>query len=100
MNRFFRLAAAVAVTALLAVPSFAQRGHADFSKFVALGDSYGAGVVSSSLNERHQVWSWPAVIARQVGFTLCQPTATPTDPCWSQPLVTFPGIGPELQLIN
>ena len=99
MNRFFRLAAAVAVAALLAVPSFAQRGSADFSKFVALGDSYGAGVVSGSLNERHQVWSWPAVIARQVGYQLCQPpVGDPT--CFSQPLVTFPGIGPELQLIN
>ncbi|HEX6085112.1 MAG TPA: SGNH/GDSL hydrolase family protein [Thermoanaerobaculia bacterium] len=99
MNRFFRLAAAVAVAALVAVPSFAQRGAADFSKFVALGDSYGAGVVSGSLNERHQVWSWPAVIARQVGYELCQPpVGGPT--CFSQPLVTFPGIGPELQLVN
>jgi lysophospholipase L1-like esterase len=99
MNRFFRLAAAVAVTALLAVPSFAQRGSADFSKFVALGDSYGAGIVSGSLNERHQPWSWPAVIARQVGYELCPPpVGNPT--CFSQPLVTFPGIGPELQLVN
>ncbi|HYC91739.1 MAG TPA: SGNH/GDSL hydrolase family protein [Thermoanaerobaculia bacterium] len=99
MNRFFRLAAAVAVTALLAVPSFAQRGSADFSEFVALGDSYGAGVVSGSLNERHQVWSWPAVIARQVGYQLCQPPVGGPG-CFSQPLVTFPGIGPELQLVN
>ncbi|HVG25935.1 MAG TPA: SGNH/GDSL hydrolase family protein [Thermoanaerobaculia bacterium] len=95
-----RLAAAVAVAALVAVPSFAQRGHADFTRFVALGDSYGAGVVSGSLNERHQVWSWPAVIARQVGYSLCQPGAAATDDCFAQPLVTFPGLGPELQLIN
>jgi lysophospholipase L1-like esterase len=100
MNRFTKLAAAVVVTALLAVPSFAQRGSADFTRFVALGDSYGAGVVSASLNERHQVWSWPAVIARQVGLTTCQPSAVAADPCFAQPLVTFPGIGPELQLIN
>lgn len=100
MNKYTKFAAAVLVTAVIALPSLAQRGSADFSRFVALGDSYGAGVVSGSLNERHQVWSWPAVIARQVGFSLCQPTATPADPCFSQPLVTFPGIGPELQLVN
>jgi hypothetical protein len=99
MNRILRLAAAVAVAALVAVPSFAQRGSADFSKFVALGDSYGAGVVSGSLNERHQVWSWPAVIARQVGYETCQPPVGGPF-CFSQPLVTFPGIGPELQLVN
>lgn len=91
----FRFAAAVLVAALVAVPLFAQRGSADFTTFVALGDSYGAGVSSGSLNERHQVWSWPAVIARQAGLTLCPPNAIATDHCWAQPLVTYPGIGPE-----
>ncbi|HEV7237835.1 MAG TPA: SGNH/GDSL hydrolase family protein [Thermoanaerobaculia bacterium] len=101
MNRFAKFATAVVVAALVvALPAFAQRGSADFSKLVALGDSYGAGVVASSLNERHQVWSWPAVIARQVGYTTCQPNAAATDPCFAQPLVTFPGIGPELVLVN
>lgn len=99
MNRFAKLATAVVVAALVvAVPAFAQRGSADFSKLVALGDSYGAGVVSSSLNERHQVWSWPAVIARQVGYTTCAANAVAGDPCFAQPLVAFPGIGPELEL--
>ncbi|MGZ5449713.1 MAG: SGNH/GDSL hydrolase family protein [Thermoanaerobaculia bacterium] len=101
MNRFTKFATAVVVAALiLALPAFAQRGSADFSRFVALGDSYGAGVVSSSLNERHQVWSWPAVIARQVGYTTCQPNADAASPCFAQPLVTYPGIGPELVLVN
>lgn len=101
MNRLTKLATAVVVAVLVvALPASAQRGSADFSKLVALGDSYGAGVVSGSLNERHQVWSWPAVIARQVGYTTCQPAATAADDCFAQPLVTFPGIGPELQLIN
>jgi lysophospholipase L1-like esterase len=100
MNRLAKIAALVAVVALVAFPSFAQRGSADFTRFVALGDSYGAGVVSSSLNERHQVWSWPAIIARQVGLPLCQPTSSAGDFCFAQPLVTFPGIGPELQLVN
>ena len=100
MNRIFRFAAAVAVAALVAVPSFAQRGSADFSNLVILGDSYGAGVVSGSLNERHQVWSWGAVLARQVGYDLCQPSDAATEPCFAQPLVTFPGLGPELQLVS
>ncbi|HEX2122735.1 MAG TPA: SGNH/GDSL hydrolase family protein [Thermoanaerobaculia bacterium] len=100
MNRLAKLAAAVLIAALVAVPVFAARGSADFTRFVALGDSYGAGVESGSLNERHQPWSWPAIIARQVGLNLCPPTAVHTDPCWSQPLVSFPGIGPELQLVN
>lgn len=101
MNRFTKLATAVVVAVLVvAFPASAQRGTADFSSLVALGDSYGAGVVSSSLNERHQVWSWPAVIARQVGYTTCQPTAVAGDVCFAQPLVTFPGIGPELVLQN
>lgn len=100
MNRYAKFAAAFVVAALVAVPSFAQRGSADFTRFVALGDSYGAGVVSGSLNERHQVWSWPAVIARQAGLTTCQPSETLGLSCFAQPLVTFPGIGPELQLVN
>ena len=80
MNRYAKFAAAFVVAALVAVPSFAQRGSADFTRFVALGDSYGAGVVSGSLNERHQVWSWPAVIARQAGLTTCQPSPHSCDP--------------------
>ena len=100
MNRYAKFAAAFVVAALVAVPSFAQRGSANFTKFVALGDSYGAGFTAASLNERHQVWSWPAVIARQVGLTTCQPTNVAADPCFAQPLVTFPGLGPELQLVN
>jgi hypothetical protein len=101
MNRFMKLAAAVVVAVLVvALPASAQRGTADFSNLVALGDSYGAGVFSSSLNERHQVWSWPAVIARQVGYTTCEPTATAADDCFALPLVTYPGIGPELTLTS
>ena len=98
--RHLKLAAAVLIAALVASPVFAARGRADFSKFVALGDSYGAGVESSSLNERHQVWSWPAVIARQVGLNLCPANAAVTDPCFAQPLVSYPGIGPEMILTS
>lgn len=101
MKTYVKFAAAVLVAVLVASPVFAARGEADFSKFVALGDSYGAGFTGASLNERHQVWSWPAVIARQVGLTLCLPSATAADTtCFAQPLVSFPGLGPELQLTS
>jgi lysophospholipase L1-like esterase len=93
-----RLAGAVLVAVLLTTPAFAQRGQADFTRFVAIGDSYGAGVVHQSLNERHQPWSWPAVIARQAGLSICAPNAAATANCFAVPWVTYPGIGPELQL--
>jgi lysophospholipase L1-like esterase len=95
-----RFAAFVLLAVLVAVPSFAQRGSANFSQFVDLGDSYGAGFASNSLNARHQEWSWPAIIARQVGLTLCAPGAAANAGCFAQPLVSYPGIGPELQLMN
>lgn len=98
MNKHIRFAAAVLVAAFLAVPMFAARGSANFSHFTALGDSYGAGFESNSLNERHQVWSWPAIVARQAGLTLCPANATAADNCFAQPLVSYPGIGPELVL--
>ncbi|HEX7152861.1 MAG TPA: SGNH/GDSL hydrolase family protein [Thermoanaerobaculia bacterium] len=89
MKNLARIAAAFLAVTALSVPAFAQRGSANFNRFVALGDSYGAGVSSGSLNERHQHWSWPAIIARQAGAVDFQ-----------QPLVSFPGIGNELQIVN
>ncbi|HEX6177823.1 MAG TPA: SGNH/GDSL hydrolase family protein [Thermoanaerobaculia bacterium] len=88
MKSFTRIAAAV-VAVLIAVPVFAARGSADFTRFVAIGDSYGAGVSNASLNERHQIYSWPAIIARQAGA-----------PVFVQPLVSYPGIGPEMVLVD
>jgi lysophospholipase L1-like esterase len=101
MKTFSKIAAAVLVASLLAVPAFAQRGSADFSKFVAIGDSYGAGYGANSLNERHQAFSWPAVIARQVGYRLCTPQDVAGSTCFAQPLVSYPGIpGGELILLD
>ncbi|HEU4523268.1 MAG TPA: SGNH/GDSL hydrolase family protein [Thermoanaerobaculia bacterium] len=88
MSRNNRIAAALLMFAV-AVPMFGARGEADFTRFVALGDSYGAGVSNGSLNERHQIHSWPAIIARQAGA-----------PDFVQPLVTYPGFGPELTLVD
>jgi hypothetical protein len=98
-SRFARFAAAVAVAALVAVPMFAARGNADFTTFVAIGDSYGAGFQSGALEVNHQLYSWPAIIARQVGLTVCAPTATATDHCFAEPLVSFPGLGSTNELV-
>ncbi|HEV8657153.1 MAG TPA: SGNH/GDSL hydrolase family protein [Thermoanaerobaculia bacterium] len=89
MKSFSRLAAVVVLALLIAAPSFAARGRADFTVFVAIGDSYGAGFENGSLNANHQPFSWPAIIARQAGVKDFQ-----------QPLVSFPGIGNELQLVD
>lgn len=98
MKKYANIAAAVVVAVLIAMPGYAARGEADFSVFVALGDSYGAGFTGGSLNANHQVWSWPAVIARQVGLPICTPGAGAADACFAVPLVSFPGIGNELVL--
>lgn len=98
MKKILQSAAAVLVAVLVAVPVFAARGSADFTTFVALGDSYGAGFESGSLNLNHQQWSWPAVVAKQVGLRLCTPSDTAAAVCFAQPLVSFPGIDKELLL--
>src|ERR1700752_4724174 len=92
INSFARIAAVVALTAAIAVPSFAARGSANFTTFVAVGDSYGAGYESSSLNERHQIFGWPAIVARQVGLPICQPNPSATDACFALPLISYPGL--------
>lgn len=84
-----RIATVAALAASLTVPAFAARGRADFSRYVALGDSFGAGVSNASLLQSHQEVSYPAIIARQAGA-----------PDFQQPLVGEPGIGPELRLVN
>ncbi|MEA2238380.1 MAG: hypothetical protein QOC81_3104 [Thermoanaerobaculia bacterium] len=95
MNRirsFARIAAVMSIVAVFAVPVFAARGKADFTRFVVVGDSYGAGYEAGSLNERHQIYGWPAIVAKQAGLTLCTPTSTATDPCFALPLIAYPGL--------
>lgn len=87
---------ALLTVVVLAGPALAQRGSADFTRFVALGDSFNAGVENASLVMSHQLWSPPAVVARQVGIPICGP-----DPgCigFQQSLVSEPGITAELEL--
>ncbi len=70
--------------ALVGASAFAQ---ADFSRYVALGDSLTAGVVSNGSVQTFQANSYPALIARQAGVSGFQ-----------QPLVSEPGLPPLLYL--
>lgn len=48
-----------------------------FTKYVALGDSYGAGYSAGCLVARNQQFSYPATLARQLGITdFQQPTVS------------------------
>jgi len=88
-------ATALALSTLVSSSGFAARGKADFTRYVAVGDSYGAGFSSGALVLSHQQYSYPNLIARQAGVPSCseKPTA-----CFQQPLVSEPGIAPELVL--
>jgi len=99
--RSFAVIAAVALAiAVIAAPSFAAVGSANFKTVVAIGDSYGAGFESNSLNEHHSVYSWPAIVAKQLGIPLCTLGSSASDNCFAQPIVSYPGIGPELTLMD
>ncbi len=97
IRSFARIAATMSIVAALAVPSFAARGSADFTRFVALGDSYGAGFYAGSLNQTHQPFGWPVIIARQVGLQICTPSSSAADNCFAIPFISNPGLpGGEL----
>jgi lysophospholipase L1-like esterase len=80
-------AAALACAALLTLPqpaaAQANTGSADFTRYVAMGDSLTAGFASGGLVQTFQRNSYPALIARQ---------ARGNTTGWEQPLVTEPGI--------
>ena len=95
-----RIASVALAIAVIAVPGFAATGSANFTQLTVIGDSYGAGFESNSLNEHHTVYSWPSIVARQVGLTICTVGSSATDNCFAQPIVSFPGIGPEMQLMD
>ena len=79
--------AAVCLVALLAAsPAMAQ---ADFTMYVALGDSITAGFASGSLMDWYQDRSYPAVIANQVAGTT-----------FEQPLISEPGIPAIFELVS
>ena len=71
-----------------ALAAGAASAQVDFSRYVALGDSYCAGMSNLSLLQSFQANSYPAILARQIG-------ASGT---FEQPLISDPGIPAELQL--
>ena len=92
MKKLLRsLGPAAAILALAAAPLSAQ-----FTQYVALGDSLTAGVEGGCLVERNQLASFPAVLANAA-----QPDATSSSP-WSRssrltnPLVGAPCLGAVL----
>lgn len=83
------LSGLLALALLIAVPVSAQvdTGSADFSRFVALGDSLSQGFSNGGLVRGVQRNSIPALIARQAGVA-----------GFEQPLVSEPGIPPLLRI--
>jgi lysophospholipase L1-like esterase len=81
------------------------RGAADFTRYVAIGDSYAAGVTNGALACSGQIFAYPNLIARQVGLEVPEscspPSQLPSDfSAFQQPLVTDPGVGTPLALTN
>jgi len=74
-----------------AVASAQTTGNADFSRYVAVGDSLGAGFMSGSLVGDVQQVSYPALLSTQVHGT---------SGGFEQPLVSAPGIPGALQLVS
>lgn len=64
-------------------------GSADFSRYVAIGNSLTSGYQSSALYESSQIYSYPNLIAKQVGLT-----------SFAQPLISDPGIGGLIKIVN
>lgn len=95
-----RFAAVLTIVFSVAAPSFAARGRADFTRFVTMGDSLTLGVSNQAGVITHQMFSWPAVFARQVGLrTDCAGTDV-SDRCFQQALISEPGLLPELVLTS
>jgi lysophospholipase L1-like esterase len=78
---------------ILLAATLAVAGRADaqtnFNTYVSVGDSLAAGFESNALVETHQNRSVPFLIARQAGVQGFQ-----------QPLISEPGIPPELTLVS
>jgi hypothetical protein len=83
-NLQLRFCLSLAVLLLATGSALAQ---VDFTRYVALGDSLTAGVVSYGSVEKYQKNSIPAILARQAGVATFQ-----------QPLVNEPGLPPLLEL--
>ena len=90
MLRLKTFAGALAFALLLPIAAFsADTGSADFTRYVAVGDSLTAGFMSGSLFQTAQQNSYPALIYRQ---------ATGQSTGFEQPLVGGSGIPAALEL--
>lgn len=69
-------------------PGPPNTGTADFTRYVALGNSLTAGVQSNALSARDMVYAYPNLIAKQVQTT------------FEAPLFRDPGIGDRIRLVN
>jgi lysophospholipase L1-like esterase len=78
-----------ALAALLAAPVSAAQPS--FAKYVAVGDSLSAGFTNGSLVLTHQQYSWPSLVARQIGTPITS---------FQQPYITEPGGPAELALVS
>lgn len=90
-QRLSKTALVLVVVLLASTGAWAQvsTGSADFTRYVALGDSLTAGFTSGGLGGDVQANSYPAIIAEQAGVSDFQ-----------QPLISAPGIPNELQLVS
>lgn len=94
MNRLKVFASLLALALLVPAGAFAQSvdtGDANFTRYVAFGDSLTAGFASGSINEAFQRRSYPALIWRQ---------ATNGAAGFEQPLVSQPGLPGILELVS
>ena len=72
-----RALSTLAALAILAAAPLAGQTTPNFTKYVSLGDSYGAGYSAGCLVDRNQKFSFPATLAKQFGLaTFQQPTVS------------------------
>lgn len=85
-RNLLRTLATLAVALLLAFPAAAQQ--ADFTTFVSIGDSITQGVTDGCVVEYAQRDVFGAIIAKHAGAV------------YEEPLISSPGLGPCMYLIN
>ncbi len=77
-------------TELTAPPALSPvNGSANLTRYVAIGNSLTAGYQSSALYQSAQEYSYPNLIAKQVGLT-----------SFEQPLIADPGIGGQIKIVS
>lgn len=70
------------------IPIVIDPGSANFSRYVALGNSLTAGLQSAALSERDQPYSYANLLAKQV------------QTAFEMPLIRNPGIGGRIRLVS